>query len=148
MTASSDGIDSKASRPGRGRQAAVEGCQGRGARRGSQRQVKRVGRPQWSLPQRQEQVLGAPMDVAGQLDALVDTIVEAREDRVLEASCGLARHRSVAQTAGDRRDDLAHGQVRQQDVVTPFDQLVEVVALGLGQVQLQQRARVAVDGAG
>jgi hypothetical protein len=43
------------------------------------------------------------MDVAGQLDTLGDTILEAREDRALETSCGLARHRSVVQAirAGD-----------------------------------------------
>jgi len=88
------------------------------------------------------------MHVAGQLDAVVHVFVEATEDRVLKSSRGLPRERPLMQMTSDRGDDLGYGQVGHENVIPALHDFVELVAARLGQVELQESAGVAVEGAG
>jgi len=81
-------------------------------------------------------VLRSAVHVAGQLDAVVPTFVEAPEDGVLKSSRGLPRERPLMQTPSDRGDDLGHGQVGHQNIIPALQDLVKFVAARLGQVKL------------
>ena len=110
--------------------------------------MERVGGSERSLWQAQEEMLRPAVDVAGQLDAVVHALVEATENGVLKAARDLSREGSLAETAGKRRDDLGHGQIGHEDIVPAFDDLIELVAAWLRQVELEQGARVAIEGTG
>jgi hypothetical protein len=55
--------------------------------------MKSVGAAQRGLRPAQEEVFPPTVDVASQLDALVNALVEASENRVVEASRDLPRER-------------------------------------------------------
>ena len=110
--------------------------------------MESVGGAQGSRLRRQKEVLRSAVHVAGQLDAVVPALVEAPEDRVLKSSCGLPRERPPVQTTSDRGDDLGYGQVGHEDIIPALYDFVELFAAWFGQVELQQGARVAVEGAG
>jgi hypothetical protein len=93
-------------------------------------------------------MLRPAVDIARQLGAVVHAFVEAAEDGVLEAARGLSREGSLAETPRDRRNDLGHGQIRHEDIVPALHDLIELVAARLRQVELEQGARVAIEGAG
>ena len=67
---------------------------------------------------------------------------------MLKASRGLRREGPLAQTAGERRDDLGHRQIGHEDIVPALHDLIELVAAWLRQVELEQGAGVAIEGAG
>jgi len=52
--------------------------------------MKRVGGPQRRSRQAEPDVFCSAVYVTGQLDAVIHTLVETREDRVLKPACGLA----------------------------------------------------------
>ncbi len=93
-------------------------------------------------------MLRPAVDIARQLDAVVHAFVEAAEDGVLKAARGRSREGSLAETPRERRDHLGHGQIRDENIVPPLHDLVELVAAWLRQVELEQGARVAIEGAG
>jgi len=93
--------------------------------------VKRVGGAQWSLRQVQEEVLGAPVDVAVHFHALVHALVETPDDGVLKPSHRVSRERPLTEAAGERRDKLGHRQIGHEDVVTALHDRVELIAAGL-----------------
>jgi len=107
--------------------------------------MERVGGPQRTRLQREQEVLRSAMDVPCQLDAVVDTLIETRQNRVLKSSRRLAGERLLVYSPRRRRDDLSYGQIGNEDVLSPFDHCVELVPSGLGQVQLQQGACVAIE---
>jgi hypothetical protein len=109
--------------------------------------MKSVGRPEGSLPQAQEKVLRTTMHVTRELDALVHASVEASKNGVLHAARDLLREVAFAQTAGQRGDDLGHRQIGHEKVLPSLHCPVELVAAGLGQVELEESAGVAIDGA-
>src|SRR6267142_2535057 len=88
----------------------------------------------------------AAMDVAGQLDPVVDALVEAVHDGVLETARGLPRDRALAHAPAERGHDLGHREIRHQEVAPALDAHVELLATGFGQIQLQEGAGVAVEG--
>jgi len=110
--------------------------------------VKSVGGAQRRLRQAQEQVLRPTVNIPRQLDAVEHTLVEAPEDGVLKAARSLPRERPLTQTNGERGDNLGHGQIGHEDIVPALDDLIELVAASLRQVELQQGAGVAIEGAG
>src|SRR5436190_10914038 len=144
----SGGVDGEADGAGRGCQPRVERRQGRRARRHRECQVKSIGGAQRSRRQAQKEVLRPTMNISSQLDAVVHALVEAPEDRVLKASRRLPRERPPTQTVGERGDDLGHGQIGHEDIVPALHDLIELVAAWLRQVELQQGAGVAIEGAG
>ena len=109
--------------------------------------MQRVGGAQRCRLQREQVMLGAVVHVACQFDAVVDTLVEASEYRVLESPRGFPRERSPVQATRDRRDDLGHREIGHEDVVTTLDDLVELCATGFRKIKLQDGAGVAVQGA-
>jgi len=86
--------------------------------------------------------------VAGLLDAPVRTAVETSSDRVLHAARGLSRDRALTQATRQRGDDLGHRQIGHEQVVPSLHHAVECVTAGLGQIELEQSAGVAVERAG
>jgi len=58
--------------------------------------VESIGRAERSSCQAEEEVFRPAVDVWGQLDAPVRTIVEASDDDVLQATHRLSRERSLA----------------------------------------------------
>ena len=141
-------VDGEAAGASRSGQPRVERCQRRGPRRRGERQVESVGGAQRSRPRRQKEVLRSAVHVAGQLDAVVDALIEAPEDRVLKSSRGFPRERPLVQTTRDCRDDLGYGQIGHEDIIPALHDFVELVTARFGQVELQQGAGVAVEGAG
>jgi hypothetical protein len=93
-------------------------------------------------------MLRSAVNVAGQLDAVVHAFIERPKDGVLESLPRLPCERPPVHTTSDRGDDLGHGEVRYEDIIPALDDLVELVAAGFGQVELQQGAGVAVQGPG
>src|SRR5207302_807017 len=91
--------------------------------------MERVGGTQRSRLQREQEMFRSAVDVPCQLDAVVDPLVEAREDRVLKSP-------------RSRRADFGYGQIGYEDILSSLSHFVELVASGFGQVQLQQRAGV------
>jgi len=79
--------------------------------------VKSVGGAQRRLRQAQEEVLRPTVNIPRQLDAVVQTLVEAPEDGVLKASRSLPRERPLTRTMGERGDNLGHGQIGHEDIV-------------------------------
>jgi hypothetical protein len=110
--------------------------------------MQRVGGAQRNTLQRQQEVLRSAVHIAGQLDSMVPALVEAPEDRALKPPRGLSSERSLVQPPRDGRDDLRDSQIGHEDIVPALDDLVELVATGFGQVELQQGAGVAVERAG
>ena len=84
------------------------------------------------------------MHVAGRLGVLVQATGDPSEDGVLDAARNLRGERTLTQATGQRRDDLAHRQVRDEEVDASLHDPVELVAAGLGQVEFQEGARVTV----
>ncbi len=61
--------------------------------------MESIGRAERSFCQAEEEVFRPAVDVLGQLDAPIDTIVETADDRVLQTARGVPRERALAQTA-------------------------------------------------
>ena len=110
--------------------------------------MKSVGGAQRSLRQAQEELFRPAVDLASQLDAVVHALVETPEDGMLKASRSLPREGSLTQTAGERRDELGHRQIGHEDIVPALHDLIELIATWLRQVELEQGADVAIEGAG
>ena len=110
--------------------------------------MKSIGGAQRSLRKAQKEVLRPTVNIPSQLDAVVHALVEAPEDGVLKASRRLPREQPPTQTLGERGDNLSHGQIGHEDIVPALDDLIELVAASLRQVELQQGAGVAIEGAG
>ena len=98
--------------------------------------MKSVGGAQRSLRQTQEELLRPTVRVSTQLDTMVHPLVEAPEDGMLKAPRGIPRERPLAQTAGERRNDLGHRQVGHEHVVPALHDLIELFAARLRQVEL------------
>jgi hypothetical protein len=110
--------------------------------------MKGVGGTQRTALQRQLEVLRSAVHVAGQLDAMIDAFVETLENRVLKPPCRLSGERPLVQASCNRRDDLGDGQIGHEHIIPALYDLVEFVAPWFGQIELQQGAGIAVEGAG
>jgi hypothetical protein len=110
--------------------------------------MKGVGGTQRSAFQRQQKVLRSAVHVTGQLDTMIDALVETLENRVLKPPRRLSGERPLGQASGNRRDDLGDGQIRHEHIIPALDDLVEFVASCFGQVELEQGAGITVEGAG
>jgi len=53
-----------------------------------------------------------------------------------------------AHGGGERQDELGHRQIGHEDIVPALHDLIELVAARLRQVELEESARVAIEGAG
>jgi anti-sigma regulatory factor (Ser/Thr protein kinase) len=122
------GIDGETGGAGGGGEPCVKRRQRCRTRRRGERQVQRIGGAQWGTGQGQEEVLGPAMDVAGQLDPVVDVLVETSQDGVLKASRNVLGERALPQTTRHGGDDFGHGQVRHEHVVPTLHNRVELVA--------------------
>jgi hypothetical protein len=110
--------------------------------------MKGVGGTQRTALQRQQEVLRSAVYIAGQLDAMIDALVETLENRVLKPPRRLSGERPLVQASCNRRDDLGDGQIGHEHIIPAFYDLVEFVASWFGQIELQQGAGIAVEGAG
>ena len=110
--------------------------------------MKGVGGTQRTALQRQQEVLRSAVHIAGQLDAMIDALVQTLEDRVLKPPRRLSGERPLVQASCNRRDDLGDGQIGYEHIIPALYDLVEFVASWFGQVELQQGAGIAVEGAG
>ena len=110
--------------------------------------MKSVGGAERSSREVQEEMLRAAMHVASQLDTLEHSSAEAVDDGVLHAARHLPRQCSLTHTTRQRGDDLGHHQIGHEEVVPSSDNPIELLAAGLGQVEFDEGAGVAVEGAG
>ena len=124
----------------------VEGCHRRCPSRRRERQVKGISGAQPSRWIHQEVVLGAAVHLTSQLDAMVHTLVEASEDRLVESSRNFPRNRPLVEAAGGCRHDLRYREVGDENVIAALDDVVELFAAWLGQKELQKCARITVEG--
>jgi uncharacterized Zn finger protein len=90
--------------------------------------MESVGSAQRSRLQREQELFRLAVDVTRQLDAAVDALVEAREDRVLQPSRGLARERLLVKSPRGRGNDFGYGQVGYENIMSPRYRVVELVA--------------------
>ena len=111
-------------------------------------QVQRIGCPERPSGRAQEKVLRPAMHVTGQLDAPVRTLVEAPHDGLLHAMRRVRCERALMETPRQRGHDLGQRQIGHEEVDPPLHRPVERIAVGLGQVELEQGAGVAVEGPG
>ena len=91
------------------------------------RQMESVGSTQRSRLQREQELFRLAVNVTRQLDAVVDTLVETREDRVLQPSRGLARERPLVKSPRGCRDDFGYGQIGYEDIMSSRYRVVELV---------------------
>ena len=110
--------------------------------------MKGVGDPQRSALERQQDVLRSAVHIAGQLDAMIDALVETLKNRMLKPPRRLSGERPLVQASRNRRDDFGDSQIGHEHIIPALYDLVEFVASWFGQVELQQGAGVAVEGAG
>jgi hypothetical protein len=110
--------------------------------------MKGVGGTQRGALERQQEVLRSAVHIAGQLDAMIDILVETLENSVLKPPRCLSGERPLVQPSRNRRDDLGDGQIGHEHIVPALDDLVEFVASWFGQVELQQGAGIAIERTG
>ena len=80
--------------------------------------MERVGGTQRSRLQREQEMFRSAVDVPCQLDAVVDPLVEAREDRVLKSPRRLPRERLLVKSPRSRRADFGYGQIGYEDILS------------------------------
>jgi len=128
LGARSGRVDSQAEGSRRCGQPDVE-CRERGRAPGrGKRQMESVGSAQRSRLQREQELFRLAVDVTRQLDAAVDALIEAREDRVLQPSRGLARERLLVKSPRGRGNDFGYGQVGYENIMSSRYRVVELVA--------------------
>jgi hypothetical protein len=62
-------------------------------------------------------VFCSAVHVPSELDSVVHTLVEAREDRALKSPGGVSRERLLVQAPRRRRNDLGYGEIGHEDII-------------------------------
>ena len=112
------------------------------------RAVQRVRCTKRDTAHAQQEAFGLAVHGAGELEVPVQSLVQGGDDGAVDPGGFRAGEPAFSCATGHGGDDLRHGQVGGKQVVAALDRAVELIATGLGQVELEQGARITVNGAG